>query len=405
MMLIKLAWRNIWRNKKRSLITITAIVVAVFLSITMRSLQLGMYDNMIGNVVGSFSGYIQVHSNGFWDEQIIDNAFEANSELLKKVEATNGVSNVIKRVQSGSLSSSGDLSKFVFITGIEPEKEKLLTNWEKRLLKGKLIVDSSKTINIGKGIASFYELEIGDTLVFIGQGYHGMQAVGAYPVSGILDMKNPRLNNISVFMSLPLAQEFLSADNLITHLVIDKKEYENEKEIALALSSSLEDSYEVMTWQKMMPELEQTIQADSAGGLIMVFILYMIITFGIFGTVLMMTQERKYEFGVVISIGMKKIKLIATMVYETIFLSTFGVLLGIFLSRPLILYYHYYPLRFPEDQAAVMEEFGFEPIIPFMSTYDIPLTHGLIIFFVSALISIYPAITIFRLNPIKAMKR
>ena len=115
MMLIKLAWRNIWRNKKRSLITITAIVVAVFLSITMRSLQLGMYDNMIGNVVGSFSGYIQVHSSGYWDEQIIDNAFEANSELLKKVEATNGVSNVIKRVQSGSLSSSGDLSKFVFV--------------------------------------------------------------------------------------------------------------------------------------------------------------------------------------------------------------------------------------------------------------------------------------------------
>ncbi|MDG2342994.1 MAG: ABC transporter permease [Flavobacteriales bacterium] len=405
MMLIKLAWRNIWRNKKRSLITITAIVVAVFLSITMRSLQLGMYDNMIGNVVGSFSGYIQVHSNGFWDEQIIDNAFEAKSELLNKVESTSGVSNVIKRVQSGSLSSSGDLSKFVFITGIEPEKEKLLTNWEKRLLRGELIVDSSKTINIGKGVASFYELEVGDTLVFIGQGYHGMQAVGAYPVSGILDMKNPRLNNISVFMSLPLAQEFLSADNLITHLVVDKKEYENEKEIALALSSYLEDGYEVMTWQKMIPELEQTIQADSAGGLIMVFILYMIITFGIFGTVLMMTQERKYEFGVVISIGMKKIKLIATMVYETIFLSTFGVLLGVFISRPLILYYHYNPLRLPEDQAVVMEEFGFEPLIPFMSTYDIPLTHGLIIFCVSALISIYPAITILRMNPIKAMKR
>jgi len=137
----------------------------------------------------------------------------------------------------------------------------------------------------------------------------------------------------------------------------------------------------------------------------MVFILYMIITFGIFGTVLMMTQERKYEFGVVISIGMKKIKLIATMVYETIFLSTFGVLLGIFLSRPLILYFHYNPLRLPEDQAAVMEEFGFEPLIPFMSTYDIPLTHGLIIFCVSALISIYPAITILKMNPIKAMKR
>ena len=76
MMLIKLAWRNIWRNKKRSIITITAIVIAVFLAVVMRSLQLGMYDNMIQNIVGSYSGHIQIHSIGYWEEQTIDNAFE-----------------------------------------------------------------------------------------------------------------------------------------------------------------------------------------------------------------------------------------------------------------------------------------------------------------------------------------
>ncbi len=160
-----------------------------------------------------------------------------------------------------------------------------------------------------------------------------------------------------------------------------------------------------MTWQEMMPELEQTIQADSAGGLIMVFILYMIITFGIFGTVLMMTQERQYEFGVVVSIGMKKLKLIITMVYETIFLTSIGVLAGVLISRPLVLYFHYNPMKFPEEQARVMEEFGFEAIIPWMSSYDIPLTHGLIIFCISVVISLYPAINILYLNPIKAMKR
>ena len=120
------------------------------------------------------------------------------------------------------------------------------------------------------------------------------------------------------------------------------------------------------------------------------------------------TRRRRRRFrllGVVVSIGMKKINLMLTMIYETLFLSSFGVLLGVLLSRPLILYYHHYPLRFPDEQAAVMEEFGFEAIIPFMSTYDIPLTHGLIIFCISAVISIYPAITILRLNPIKAMKR
>jgi len=404
-MLLKLAWRNIWRNGKRSLITVLAIVIAVFLSIVMRSMQLGMYDNMIGNVVGAYSGYVQIHSNGYWDEQIVDNAFELDENLLSNVKQIDGVNNIIQRIQSGSLASNEDLSKFVFISGIEPEKEKLLTNWEKRLIDGELLSKESKGINIGKGIANFFSLKIGDTLVFIGQGYHGMQAVGAYPISGILDMKNPKLNNISVFMTLPVAQEFLSAQNVITHLIIDKEKYEDEVEIANQISSTLNDAYEVMTWQEMMPELEQTIQADSAGGLIMVFILYMIITFGIFGTVLMMTQERMYEFGVVVSIGMKKIKLVITMVYETILLTGIGVLSGILLSRPLVLYFHYKPMKFPAEQAAVMEEFGFEAIIPFMSSYDIPLTHGLIIFCISILISLYPAITILLLNPIKAMKR
>ena len=158
-------------------------------------------------------------------------------------------------------------------------------------------------------------------------------------VCGIIDMKNPNLNNVSVFMSLTAAQDFLSANNLMTHLIINKKEYSNEQDIVSSLGKNLKEEYEMMTWQEMMPEIEQVIKADSAGGLVMIFILYMIITFGIFGTVLMMTQERKYEFGVVVSIGMKKIKLMLSLVYETIFLTSIGVLTGVFLSRPLVLYF------------------------------------------------------------------
>ncbi|MEJ6753620.1 MAG: ABC transporter permease [Flavobacteriales bacterium] len=404
-MLIKLAWRNIWRNKKRSLITITAIVIAVFLAICMRSLQLGMYDNMIKNVVGSYSGHVQIHSNGYWEEQTIDNAFLYNDSLIKIIENNTNVEHTTKRIQSGCLSSFDDLSKFVFVNGIEPQKEQLMTNWNKRLMEGELLTPNSSSINIGKGIAKYYNIKVGDTLIFVGQGYHGMQAVGAFPVCGILDMKNPNLNNVSVFMSLSTAQDFLSANDLMTHLIINKKEYTDEESIVSSLSENFKEEYEIMTWQEMMPEIEQVIQADSAGGLVMIFILYMIITFGIFGTVLMMTQERKYEFGVVVSIGMRKIKLMIAMVYETIFLTSIGVLSGIILSRPLVLYFYNNPLEFPAEQAEMIENQGFEAVIPFMSSYDIPITHGLIIFFISLFISIYPVITIYNLNPVKAMKR
>ena len=404
-MLIKLAWRNIWRNKKRSLITITAILIAVFLAIIMRSMQLGMYDNMIQNVVGSYSGHVQIHNEGYWDEQTIDNAFADNDSLNQTIENREDVSVVTKRIQSGCLSSFNDLSKFVFVTGIELEKEQRMTDWSKRLVEGELLKEGNDAINIGKGIAKYYNLNVGDTMIFIGQGYHGMQAVGAFPVGGILDMKNPNLNNVSVFMPLNMAQEFLSAQGMLSQLIVSKAIYGDEDALAASLKENLGQTYEVMTWREMMPELEQIIQADSAGGLVMVFILYMIITFGIFGTVLMMTQERKYEFGVVVSIGMKKLKLMITMVYETIFLTSIGVLAGIICSRPIVLYYHNNPFRFPEEQVKMMENQGFEAIIPFMSSYDIPITHGLTIFFISLLICIYPILTIYKLNPIKAMKR
>ncbi|MAW84375.1 MAG: transporter, partial [Crocinitomicaceae bacterium] len=143
MMLIKLAWRNIWRNKKRSIITITAIVIAVFLAVVMRSLQLGMYDNMIQNIVGSYSGHIQIHSNGYWEEQTIDNAFEYNESLIEKIESNKGIDHTTKRLQSGCLSSYKDLSKFVFVNGIEPDKEQLMTDWNKRLVDGELLTKNS----------------------------------------------------------------------------------------------------------------------------------------------------------------------------------------------------------------------------------------------------------------------
>ena len=405
-MLIKIAWRNVWRNKRRSLITIAAIFIAVFLAIIMRSLQFGMYDNMIKNVVGSFSGYIQVHSKGYWDDKNINNSFKIDPYTYNKIEDTEGVSNILKRIQTGALSSNNDLSKFVYITGVQLENENKLTDWSKRLIDGELFKKNSNSIIVGKGVAKYYGLKVGDSLVFIGQGYHGMQAVGVYPVDGIIDMKNPNLNNLSVFMNLDVAQNFVSADDMLTSLVINKDEYFDENQLAKKIRSITDyESSEVMTWKEMTPELDQLIEADNAGGLLIIIILYMIVSFGIFGTVLMMTQERLYEFGVLISIGMKKSKLIISLIFETVIITFVGTLSGIIISRPIVNYFHYNPVRLFGAAAAQLESAGFEPVIPFMNSFDIPVIHSLIIIFISLLTCIYPIIIISRLHPINAMNR
>ena len=405
-MLLKIAWRNVWRNKRRSLITAAGIFIAIFLAILMRSLQLGMYDNMIKNVVGSFTGYVQLHAKGYWNDKNIDNSYKLNQSTVDEIKNINGVSNVIKRIQTGVLSSNNNLSKFLYVTGIEQEKEEKLTDWNKRLVDGRLLDKNDKSIIIAKGVAKYYNAKVGDSLIFIGQGYHGMQAVGIYPIKGVIDMKNPNLNNMSVFMNLSVAQDFVSAENRITNLVIDKEQYFDENKLAEQIKIKIDSqNNEVMTWKEMTPELDQLIQADSAGGIIIIIILYMIVSFGIFGTVLMMTQERLYEFGVLISIGMKKYKLVITIIYETILLTFLGIISGVILSKPIIEYFHFNPIKLFGTAAAQLESAGFEPVIPMMNSLDIPLTHSVIIMIISLITCIYPIIIILKLKPIKAMKR
>ena len=406
-MILKIAWRNIYRNKKRSLITITSIFAALFLIIFMRALQFGFYDNLIKTVVESYAGYVEVHAKGFWDNQNLENSMVVDNELIKNIESVNGVENTVERLQSFSLISTGEKTRGGVINGVVIEDEQKITDWNKNIIDGSFQLERNEII-IAKGIAEYFDLQIGDSLILYGQGYRGMMAAGKYPIKGIIDLKNPNLNKLGIFMTLESARDYVSSDNISTHIIIDKRQYYSEDKILNDLESILSSDYEVMTWKETLPEIEQTITADSAGGLIMAFILYIIVVFGMFGTVLMMTEERKYEFGVLISIGMSRIRLFSIILVETVILSMIGVVLAILVTYPISYYFYLNPINIVtlmgEGADVMIEEFGFDPVVPFSISLDIPFSHALIIFTFSLLISVYPAIRIFRLNPVKSMK-
>ncbi len=369
----------------------------------MRSVQLGTYKSMIDNVVGSYTGYIQIHENGYWDKRSIDKAVVMTDSLMNKVSNTKGVEALLPRLENYGLLSVGDLTKVIVLNGLDFEKEQRLQDIEAKLVNGTL-PKNPKDIMIGRGVASFFKADVNDTVVFLGQGYHGMLAADKLHVSGVIDLKNPALNKTTALMSLEGAQHLFSADGIATSLVIDKKDNAPLKSVQKVIAGKLDDTYEVMNWQEMMPELQQTILADNVGGLLMVAILYMILIFGIFGTVLMMTQERKYEFGVLVSIGMKKGKLILMVFLETIILSLLGVLVGVLLAYPIMLWKHYDPLVLPGTEADMMETFGFSAEIPFYIQPDLPMVHASLIFSIALLVSIYPIVIIKKLDPLKAMR-
>ena len=406
-MIFKIAWRNIYRNKKRSLITITSIFGALFLIILMRALQFGFYDKLIETVVESYAGYVEVHADGFWDNQNLDNSMEVNQSLINDIKSVEGVENIVQRLQTFSLISMGEKTKGGVINGINISEEQKITDWSKKMVSGSFDIGDDEII-IGKGIAEYFDIKEDDTLILYGQGYRGMMAAGKYPVKGIIDLKNPDLNKLGIFMTIESARNYVSSEEISTHIIIDKEKYYKEENIVVDLSNVLSKDYEIMSWKETLPEIEQTITADNAGGVIMAFILYIIVVFGMFGTVLMMTEERKYEFGVLISIGMSRIRLFGIVLIETVILSMIGVVLAILITYPICYYYYLNPIDMAdlmgEGADLMMEEMGFSPIAPMSIEWDIPLTHALVIFISSLLISIYPAIKIFKLNPVKSMK-
>lgn len=406
-MIFKIAWRNIYRNKKRSLITITSVFAALLLIILMRALQFGFYDKLIETVVESYAGYVEIHADGFWDNQSLDNSMQVDQQLLDDIQSVEGVENIVQRLQTFSLISVGEKTKGGVINGINLSEEQKITDWNKKMVSGSFDLSDNEII-IAKGIAEFFDISENDTLILYGQGYRGMMAAGKYPVKGVIDLKNPDLNKIGLFMTMESVRNYVSSDEISTHIIIGKEKYYDEGKIVEDLGLILSDDYEVMTWKETLPEIEQTITADSAGGLIMAFILYVIVVFGMFGTVLMMTEERKYEFGVLISIGMSRVRLFGIILVETIILSMVGVVLAVMVTYPISIYYNINPIDMAilmgDGAVQMIEEMGFSPMIPMSISWDIPLSHSLVIFIFSLLISIYPAIKISKLNPVKSIK-
>ena len=305
-MILKTAWRNIWRNKRRTIITISSVLFAVFFAIIMRSMQLGTYSKMIGDVVNAYTGYIQIHKKGDWDDKIIDNAFDRDIKLEKKLSEIGTVKNINPRLESFALSSFGKKTKGAMVIGIIPEKENQMNDLGKKIIKGEFKLHENEAL-IAQGLAKYLNLTVGDTLVLIGQGYHGVSAAGKYSVSGILKFPSPDLNKMLVYLPLNTAQELYGAYGKLTSWSISVSDDRQVKKTMKKINKLLNlDTYEVMSWRKMLIELVQAIQTDNISGQIMLAILYIIIGFGIFGTIVMMTAERKREFGVLIALGMHR---------------------------------------------------------------------------------------------------
>jgi len=403
---LTIAWRNIWRNKKRTLITITSVSFAVVMAVFTRSFQEGSYAKMIENAVGQFSGYVQVHQKDYWNDKTLDNGIVLNDSLINTILSVPDVEGVNLRLESFSLASYGKNTKGSMIMGIEPEVEDKMIGLRSKMIKGSYFSKEDKAILIGSKLASYLGITVGDTIVLLGQGHWGQSAIGAYPVKGIVKIPSPEIDKQIIFMPLALAQEFFSFENGVSSIVVKFQDATKTKKITKLINKKLMNSdFSAIGWREMMPEMVQIIQSDRAGGIFMIAVLYMIIAFGVFGTVLMMTEERKKEFAVMVSIGTQRAKLMMISIYETLLINSLAIVLGVIITIPIIIYYSHHPIRMTGESAKSIEKLGIEPVMPTLMDASIFLHQIEVILIIVAVASIYPLISIARFNLIKSLRR
>jgi putative ABC transport system permease protein len=432
-----LAWRNLWRNRRRTLITVASVFFAVFFALIMRSLQLGSYDYMYKTAIESYSGYLQVQQKEWWDNKTVDNAFRYTDSLEDKLLQDPNVAGTVPRFESFALAASGSNTKGVMVMGIDPGKENMLSQVadkkvQYRLTPGAVTLirkdaslqdktrqiaekfennsytSASRLLNdlaldpdkdsdllpklasyagfengdihtgepgawIGDRLSQYLEISIGDTLVLMGQGYHGTTAAGKYEVKGIIRQPSPDIDNKVVYLPVDIAQQLYNAPGMLTSVALhlEKTSDEAVRETTARLADKVPENTRMVDWKEMNEVMIQQMEADNISGMFMIGILYLVIAFGIFGTVLMMTAERRREFGVLVAIGMQKKKLASVISYEMMFIGLMGMVIGSMVCIPIILYGVHHPIIFKGEMAHMMEQYDFEPKMVFepVNTY------------------------------------
>jgi len=467
----KIAWRNLWRNRRRTIITSASVFFAVFFAVIMRSYQLGSYDNMITNFIQSFTGYLQVQHVKYQDNPLIDYAFDYNDSTAAAILRIENVVSVTTHIESFTLASSGIQTKGVAVIAIDPITEKNFSDPESKLVKYRI---SDKTVsrlkeagaipenilenvnkNLGRSysssarlklelgltdeenerfvpeilrfaaltngylsrdddgilvsdkLASYLKVTVGDSIILIGQGYHGVSATGVFPVRGIIKMPSSEIDNKLIIMTIPTAQKFFDAAGKITSLVVNLTDKSNRtiKTAKANINELLPDkNTTARTWFELNPILYQQIQGDSQTGIAMLALLYFIIFFGIFGTVLMMVSERKREFGVLVAIGMQKKKLKRIVTIEMMLLGAIGLVGGLLASVPLILYFYYNPILLKGELANMMEDWGWEAVMPTAWFGPYFYWQALIVLIMVILATVYPLRKIGKMKEIEALK-
>lgn len=401
-MLFKVAWRNIWRHKVRSLVVIVAIALGLWAGVFSSAFTQGMMNQKIESVIRMEMSHFQVHTPKFRDEYqsklVIKDGLEIQQEINKESNVIGSSGRIVGMVMLGSANTNGSVK----LNGIVPTDEAIVTELDQKITDGAYFEGVKRNpILISEKIAEKYKIDVKSKVVITLQDVNGDITAGAFKVVGLYNTKNGMYDEMNVFVRRNDIAELLGIGNNIHEIAV----LLNNHDLAEPMAAKYQKAYpelEILPWMDLSTGMRMMIEMMDTYTLIIVGIILVALLFSIINTMLMAVIERVKEIGMLMSIGMSKPKVFFMILFETVCLTFLGAPLGLLLSYVSITYYGKvgYDLG-----SAAYADMGFSNIIYPNLKFGDYLDVSIMVIIMAIIAAIYPAIKALRLKPVEAIRK
>jgi len=403
---LKMAWRNMWRNWRRTAIALVAIVLGLILLLFFDGMITGSDQAIFGNAVRLYGGNIQIHAPGYRDKaaRLPLYPLENADAVAQTANAQPEVVSAAKRINTGGIITSDEGSFPVSITGLEPSVEAPVSIQAENVSQGRYLAsDDGDAIVIGQGLADLLKVDVGDRVNLLGQSKRGQMRQRSMTIVGIYDLGMREAEERAVFMTLPEAQTLYNLRRQATEVTVMLEDMGQERAVMETLKTALPNA-EVDSWQTLRPEIRETMDTKQVFTSIMGLIVVIIASIGILNLMMMAVFERTREMGVLAALGLKNRQIMALFLLEGAMIGVVGTIVGLglgLLLLGLVGQLGGIDLSFASGMGEVGALMG-DRLYPSVTPLGV-ISRGLAVAVIATLASLYPAWQAARKEPAEAL--
>lgn len=403
-MLVKIAGRNIWRSRKRSLIIITAVSIGLWAGIFMMAFYNGMIEQRISSAIADELSHIQLHHPEFRKEYEIKYLLPQGKKILKTIAKDSQIKAAAGRIIIKGMIASASGSSGITINGVMPKEEQALTNLNEKIIKGNYF-DPKKTnqIILSEKLRKKLKLNLNKKTILTFQDKQGNLASGAFRITAIYKTINGPYDDSNVFIKIADIDSLAGIPNELNEIAVLLQSNQLLDEVQSKLNQKFPKT-EIKNWMEISPELGLTISVGDQMVYIFMGIILLALAFGIINTMMMAVLERTREIGMLLALGMNKFKIFMMIVLETLFLILVGCPVGILLAFATIAITQQTGIDFSQFSEAY-SSFGYSSIIyPSLTARQFGIIM-LLVFSTALFSALFPARKALQLNPAESLKK